>query len=133
VTVVACSAVQMVKHNNQVPNAHFHKEWKNRVKTWFDQVSRRSGAARDWWQHAVGVALGRAALLTVAPPRLPVSAVISARQEEVATSCTQGEGGEDRAAPRCWHAATCRARPDDPLQHQGSLGPRFLSGGAQGA
>lgn len=28
----------MVRHNNQVPNQHFHKDWQNRVKTWFDQV-----------------------------------------------------------------------------------------------
>jgi hypothetical protein len=33
-----CRQADMVKHNNVIPNAHFHKEWKNRVKTWFDQV-----------------------------------------------------------------------------------------------
>ncbi|KAJ3117219.1 60S ribosomal protein L13 [Phlyctochytrium bullatum] len=27
----------MVKHNNVLPNAHFHKDWARRVKTWFDQ------------------------------------------------------------------------------------------------
>jgi len=27
----------MVKHNNQLPNAHFRKDWQRRVKTWFDQ------------------------------------------------------------------------------------------------
>lgn len=62
----------MVRHNNQVPNQHFHKDWQNRVKTWFDQVrslARASGCvyaclvlACDWagtvlpprpW-HAVG-------------------------------------------------------------------------------
>lgn len=31
----------MVKHNNQVPNRHFHKAWKNRVKTWLDQPGRK--------------------------------------------------------------------------------------------
>lgn len=31
----------MVKHNNVVPNAHFHKEWQKRVKTWFDQPARK--------------------------------------------------------------------------------------------
>jgi len=30
-----------MKHNNVIPNAHFHKEWKNRVKTWFDQPARK--------------------------------------------------------------------------------------------
>jgi len=31
----------MVKHNNQVPNQHFHKDWARRVKTWFDQPARK--------------------------------------------------------------------------------------------
>jgi len=28
----------MVRHNNVIPNQHFHKDWQNRVRTWFDQV-----------------------------------------------------------------------------------------------
>eukprot|EP00744_Colponema_vietnamica_P000010 GILI01000025.1.p2 GENE.GILI01000025.1~~GILI01000025.1.p2 ORF type:complete len:208 (-),score=85.06 GILI01000025.1:105-728(-) len=31
----------MVKHNNVIPNAHFHKEWQLRVKTWFNQAGRK--------------------------------------------------------------------------------------------
>jgi len=31
----------MVKHNNQVPNAHFHKKWQFYVKTWFNQPGRK--------------------------------------------------------------------------------------------
>merc|ERR1712232_1369561 len=31
----------MVKHNNVVPNAHFHKDWENRVRTWFNQPARK--------------------------------------------------------------------------------------------
>jgi len=27
----------MVRHNNVVPNQHFHKAWQTRVKTWFQQ------------------------------------------------------------------------------------------------
>lgn len=27
----------MVRHNNVVPNQHFHKDWDTRVKTWFHQ------------------------------------------------------------------------------------------------
>jgi len=27
----------MVKHNNVVPNQHFHKKWERRTKTWFQQ------------------------------------------------------------------------------------------------
>jgi large subunit ribosomal protein L13e len=30
-----------MKHNNQLPNAHFHKDWQIRVKTWFDQPGRK--------------------------------------------------------------------------------------------
>lgn len=38
----------MVKHNNEIPNNHFHKEWQLRVRTWFDQPmrKRRRRAAR---------------------------------------------------------------------------------------
>jgi len=31
----------MVKHNNIVPNEHFHKDWARRVKTWFNQPARK--------------------------------------------------------------------------------------------
>eukprot|EP00741_Cyanophora_paradoxa_P012794 tig00020629_g12358.t1 len=31
----------MPKHNNIIPNAHFRKDWQRRVKTWFDQASRK--------------------------------------------------------------------------------------------
>eukprot|EP00475_Leptophrys_vorax_P020465 TRINITY_DN27_c0_g1_i1.p1 TRINITY_DN27_c0_g1~~TRINITY_DN27_c0_g1_i1.p1 ORF type:complete len:208 (-),score=16.32 TRINITY_DN27_c0_g1_i1:396-1019(-) len=31
----------MVRHNNQVPNAHFHKDWQSYVKTWFNQPARK--------------------------------------------------------------------------------------------
>jgi large subunit ribosomal protein L13e len=36
----------MVKHNNQVPNGHFHKDWKSRVKTWFDQAPKAASRRR---------------------------------------------------------------------------------------
>ena len=29
------------RHNNQLPNAHFHKQWQLRVKTWFDQPGKK--------------------------------------------------------------------------------------------
>ena len=31
----------MVKHNNVVPNGHFHKQWWRNVRTWFDQPARK--------------------------------------------------------------------------------------------
>uniref|UniRef100_A0A7S0K896 60S ribosomal protein L13 n=2 Tax=Cafeteria roenbergensis TaxID=33653 RepID=A0A7S0K896_CAFRO len=32
----------MVKHNNVIPNSHFHKQWQRRVKTWFDQPAKKA-------------------------------------------------------------------------------------------
>jgi len=32
----------MPKHNNVVPNSHFHKHWAERVRTWFDQPARKT-------------------------------------------------------------------------------------------
>merc|ERR1712231_42294 len=29
------------KRNNMVPNGHFHKQWQNYVKTWFNQPARK--------------------------------------------------------------------------------------------
>ena len=37
---------EMVKHNNQLPNSHFHKDWQNRVKTWFNQPGRKQRRRR---------------------------------------------------------------------------------------
>jgi large subunit ribosomal protein L13e len=34
-------AEQMPKGNDVIPNAHFHKDWQNRVKTWFNQPARK--------------------------------------------------------------------------------------------
>lgn len=31
----------MVKHNNQLPGNHFHKDWQRRVKTWVRGRERR--------------------------------------------------------------------------------------------
>jgi len=31
----------MVKHNNQVPNQHFHKDWQSFVRTWFNQPAKK--------------------------------------------------------------------------------------------
>ncbi|CAF2450956.1 unnamed protein product [Rotaria sp. Silwood2] len=30
-----------MKHNNVIPNAHFHKKWQLHVRTWFDQAGRK--------------------------------------------------------------------------------------------
>ena len=31
-----------MKHNNVIPNAHFHKKWQLHVRTWFDQAGRKT-------------------------------------------------------------------------------------------
>eukprot|EP01103_Thecamoeba_quadrilineata_P020662 TRINITY_DN8_c0_g1_i1.p1 TRINITY_DN8_c0_g1~~TRINITY_DN8_c0_g1_i1.p1 ORF type:complete len:214 (+),score=40.10 TRINITY_DN8_c0_g1_i1:126-767(+) len=31
----------MPKHNNVIPNSHFHKDWERFVKTWFDQPGKK--------------------------------------------------------------------------------------------
>lgn len=31
----------MVKHNNQIPNQHFHKDWQRYVRTWFNQPAKK--------------------------------------------------------------------------------------------
>jgi len=31
----------ILRGNNIIPNAHFHKDWQTRVKTWFDQPMRK--------------------------------------------------------------------------------------------
>jgi len=30
-----------MRHNNQLPNQHFRKDWQIRVKTWFNQPARK--------------------------------------------------------------------------------------------
>lgn len=30
-----------MKHNNRIPNVHYHKDWQLHVKTWFDQPGRK--------------------------------------------------------------------------------------------
>ncbi|CDH57872.1 rpl13 protein isoform 1 [Lichtheimia corymbifera JMRC:FSU:9682] len=35
------SLAMVLKHNNQLPNQHFRKDWQRRVKTWFDQPGRK--------------------------------------------------------------------------------------------
>eukprot|EP01056_Protomagalhaensia_sp_Gyna25_P000439 Protomagalhaensia_sp_Gyna_25__438@NODE_1206_length_2068_cov_1654_042385_g960_i0_p2_GENE_NODE_1206_length_2068_cov_1654_042385_g960_i0NODE_1206_length_2068_cov_1654_042385_g960_i0_p2_ORF_typecomplete_len177_score37_15Ribosomal_L13e/PF01294_18/2_9e41_NODE_1206_length_2068_cov_1654_042385_g960_i013581888 len=37
----------MVKHNNAIPNIHYHKDWQRHVRTWFNQpIKRRARAQR---------------------------------------------------------------------------------------
>lgn len=38
---VLTAIVQAIKHNNIIPNGHFHKDWQRRVKVHFEQAGRK--------------------------------------------------------------------------------------------
>jgi ribosomal L13e-like protein len=48
--------VQMVKHNNVVPNGHFRKRWQVRVKTWFNQPAQKKARRTKRLEKAVRIA-----------------------------------------------------------------------------
>merc|ERR1712076_157232 len=48
--------IKMVKHNNVIPNAHFHKDWENRVRTWFNQPARKLRRRENRVKKALAVA-----------------------------------------------------------------------------
>jgi len=43
------------KRNNVIPNAHFHKDWQRRVKTWFNQPARKERRRRLRLQKAKAI------------------------------------------------------------------------------
>ncbi|KAK9765826.1 60S ribosomal protein L13 [Basidiobolus ranarum] len=45
-----------MKHNNQLPNNHFRKDWQLRVKTWFDQAGRKKRRRLNRVQKAARIA-----------------------------------------------------------------------------
>lgn len=45
-----------IKHNNQLPNNHFHKDWQRRVRCHFDQPGRKRRRARARRAKAAAVA-----------------------------------------------------------------------------
>ncbi|CAO3667106.1 unnamed protein product [Umbelopsis ramanniana] len=46
----------VLKHNNQLPNQHFRKDWQRRVKTWFDQPGRKKSRRIARIQKAASIA-----------------------------------------------------------------------------
>ncbi|KAI9494948.1 50S ribosomal protein L13e [Zychaea mexicana] len=46
----------VLKHNNQLPNQHFRKDWQRRVKTWFDQPGRKKSRRTARIQKAARIA-----------------------------------------------------------------------------
>jgi len=45
-----------MKHNNQLPNAHFHKDWQSYVKTWFNQPGRKKRRRVSRQKRALAIA-----------------------------------------------------------------------------
>lgn len=45
-----------MKHNNELPNGHFHKQWQLRVKTWFDQAGRKKRRRMNRLQKSAAIA-----------------------------------------------------------------------------
>ncbi len=45
-----------IRHNNVIPNNHFHKQWQKRVKTWFNQPARKFRRHANRVQKAKAVA-----------------------------------------------------------------------------
>lgn len=45
-----------IKHNNVVPNGHFHKKWQTRVRTWFNQPARKARRYKKRLQKAKEIA-----------------------------------------------------------------------------
>ncbi|KAI8075074.1 ribosomal protein L13e [Gongronella butleri] len=46
----------VLKHNNQLPNQHFRKEWQKNVRTWFDQAGRKKARRTARVQKAARIA-----------------------------------------------------------------------------
>merc|ERR1712170_135524 len=46
---------EMPKHNNVIPNVHLHKDWKIRVKTWFNQPGRKQTRRRKRAERAARI------------------------------------------------------------------------------
>merc|ERR1712137_283069 len=49
------SGGKMPKHNNIIPNVHLNKDWKNRVKTWFNQPGRKQTRRRKRAERAAAI------------------------------------------------------------------------------
>lgn len=45
-----------MKHNNVVPNAHFHKYWQRYIKTWFNQPAKKESRRAHREERAAAMA-----------------------------------------------------------------------------
>ena len=68
----------MVRHNNEIPNQHFHKTlWQDHVKTWFNQAARKKRRRLTRQKKAAAIAAEdcarrqRVQASPIVPPRAP--------------------------------------------------------------
>ncbi|CAE7438272.1 RpL13 [Symbiodinium microadriaticum] len=74
----------MVRHNNVVPNQHFHKDWDRRVKTWFHQPMQKK-ARRE--KRKI-----KAARLAPRPASGPLRPLVRCPTQKYSTKVRSGRG-----------------------------------------
>lgn len=109
-----------MRHNNVVPNAHFHKKWQFNVKTWFNQparkLRRRKGKTSGIICQLIGVKEQRSEL------------------GPMFTACSAcGEGQGHLPTPYRWRPQARRPWPECEVQHEAAPGQRLHAGRAEGA
>ncbi|XP_020609581.1 60S ribosomal protein L13-like [Orbicella faveolata] len=64
------------KHNNMIHNNHFHKQWQNYVRTWFDQPGRKKRKRSPKFQPAelANAVQLQGAVMPIQQSRLPIKA-----------------------------------------------------------
>lgn len=82
----------MVKHNNVIPNGHFHKYWQSRIKTWFDQVRQQ----QQYPQPDSQLAARHTHVWSLFLPSVASSTIERATQEEVYRSTNQSLDEKNR-------------------------------------
>ena len=89
-----------MKGNQVIPNAHFHKDWQNRVKTWFNQPARK--LRRRQQRQKKASAYVAAAIALAAEPRPLLAAYRS----------THAVSGRAVSTRRCAVVGSPCARPE---------------------
>ena len=74
----------MVRHNNVIPNQHFHKDWARRVKTWFQQPIQKKIRAQKRKE--------KAARLAPRPASGPLRPMVHCQTQKYNTRVRAGRG-----------------------------------------
>ena len=73
-----------MKHNNIIPNGHFHKDWQLRVKTWFDQPGKKKSRRLK--------RKSKAALIAPRPASGPLRPVVHCQTQKYSSKIRAGRG-----------------------------------------